>query len=140
MQSYHAPQATTNELQPPPKCKLVDFPFNKADTWVIEIKNGMEYYNTLKLFCFNQLSTGANSVSMITTSSDELYAVISRTEQHEVTKQGDMIRRELVKLQKSNIPKISIEYATEHIFVYPFTRQYQRYFGWGDVLLKKKRY
>ena len=90
MQSYQAPrsyaQNTPNELElkPPPKCKLVEFQLDRADTWVIKFISdnelGIVNYNTIKHYCQSKFSYGVNSLAIITTHHDEVYVVISNKE------------------------------------------------------------
>ena len=44
----------------------------------------------------------------------------------------------MLQLDLKNILPLSPEYVNDNVFIYPFTRQYQRYLGWGDVCLTKK--
>ena len=90
MQSYQAPRSSTQntanelELKPPPKCKLVEFQSDRADTWVIKFVSdnelGIVNYNTISNYCHSKFSYGVNSIAMITTHYDEIYIVISNKE------------------------------------------------------------
>ena len=90
MQSYQAPRSSTEntanefELKPPPKCKLVEFQSDRADTWVIKFilnnESGIVQYNNIRNYCNSKFLFGVNSIAMITTHYDEIYIVISNKE------------------------------------------------------------
>ena len=101
-------------IMPPPKCKLVDFPADRADTWVI--KMDITYHATMKQYILMQLIRGANCMALITTYTD-LFVVITTQETKEISKYKDSVKRDIENL------RVPIKPIVE--YVRPFTRMHQ---------------